>query len=123
MGGSGGPTGGPSKGLGGGGSDGALTGGPGGGENQCQLTFRTTLFGPVPGVANHLTAGEVLSVALTGPAFTQVGLFTAAGAQAGSIAGARQLMTLIACLQAGVPYSADVISAHGSAIIVQVRNA
>lgn len=120
MGGIGGEPIGPSKGLGGGG---AGSGGSDGNPDRCQLSFSTILFGPVPGVANQLSVGDVMRVTLTGPAFTQVGVFTSAGGQAGSIAGARQLPTLIACLQAGALYLADVVSVNGSNINIRVRNA
>ena len=123
MGGSGGPSNGTSRGLGGRGTGGSGSGGPPGGEDQCILSFQTTIFGPVPGVADHLSVGEVLTVVLTATPTSQVGVFTSALAQAGSIGGARQLPTLIGCLQNGVNYSADVISVNGSNVGIRVRNA
>ena len=42
---------------------GAGTGGKGG--KSCDFNFVTTIFGPVPGLANQLSVGDVLLVQLT----------------------------------------------------------
>ncbi|WP_298837728.1 hypothetical protein [uncultured Roseobacter sp.] len=121
MGGSGGPvdyTGG-GAGPGGGGGDGSD------GADECALSFETHLFSPVPGVADRLSTGDLLSIRVVGAAPAQVGVFapTLGGAQAGSVAGVRQLPQLIECLDSGVSYSGVVLSASGPNIRIRIENA
>jgi len=127
MGGSGGSgsyTGGGGSGAGGGGG-GVGGGGGASGANPCILILDTNLFGPVPGVADQLASGDPLEIRLAGTAPAQVGVFASSqgSAQVGSIAGLRQLPTLIECLANGVAYTGTVIAVNGPDIQIRIENA
>lgn len=112
---------------GGGSGSGGLGGGAGGagGVDACALSFETSLFSPVPGIADQLSAGDPLNIRMVGAAPAQVGVFapTVGGAQAGSVAGVRQLPQLIECLESGVGYSGVVLSVSGPNIRIRIDNA
>lgn len=112
----------PDGGSSGGGGQGA---GGSGGSDACALVLESQLFGPVPGVADALNVGDALDIRLVGNSPPQVGVFapTQGGAQAGSVAGMRQLPTLIDCLQQGVRYTGVVLSVNGSAVRIRIENA
>jgi len=104
----------------GGGSGGSGGGGGDPGADPCAISFQDDLYSPVPGVADRLTTGQVLSVRLT-PA-NSVGVFLDSGSQAGTLAGHVQLPTLIGCLEDGVEFAADIIDVtEGSAGRVRLR--
>jgi hypothetical protein len=102
-------------------------GGGGGGEraelglDPCILTEETILNSPNPAVVGSLKAGDVLTVNLERGPPVRVVLRTSAGQTAGSITGAK-LPQIIACLDAGVNYKAEVVSVRAGAVRVRVSN-
>lgn len=117
MGGSGGGSGYPSGGAG--------SGTGGGTGNDCEFEFSTTLFGPVPGIANQLSAGDVLDVRLAVDGESSaVGVFSPQldGQQVGTLAGSNRIPDMVACLNSGVEYIARVLSVNGSQVGLRVSN-
>lgn len=112
-----------------GGADGRKPGGGDGegggssGSNDCVFQFVARIHGPVPGVANLLNVGDLLTVVLIDGPPIQLGLLDESGQQVGSLAGQRELLRMLGCMQTGISYVAEVQSSIGSMISVQVRNA
>ncbi|MCF6506869.1 hypothetical protein E9549_05540 [Blastococcus sp. MG754426] len=95
--------------------------GAGDGGGDClDLRLSRWLEGPVPGVADHLPVGDVLTVQLQDGSPVIVALITAGGQIAGSVVPTGRLLT---CLRQGVPFLAHVRSAVGGAIQVEIRAA
>src|SRR4051794_10011176 len=95
--------------------------GSGGGAEDClSLRLSRWLEGPVPGVADRLNVGDVLSVELREGPPVIVALVAGDGADAGSIV---PIARLLGCLRDGVPFTAKVESASGGSIMVEVRAA
>lgn len=97
------------------------TGGAGSGVDPCVLVEETTLNSPVPATIGNLKAGDVLSVSLERGPPLRVVVRTASGLTAGSITGAK-LPQIIACLEAGVSYKAEVVAVKAAAVRVRVSN-
>lgn len=124
MGGSGGSGGYPTSGSGSGSGVGGTSGGDDGAGadvDPCAIRITVNLFGPVPGVADQLSVGDVLDVRRAGG--RAVGVFTRSGTRAGTIAGHAQLPTLLNCLYQGVIYAAEVIGASSGQIVLRVQQA
>jgi hypothetical protein len=96
-------------------------GGVSGGFDPCVLTEETTLNSPVPATVGALKPGDVLAVDLEQGPPLRVVVRTSAGLTAGSITSAK-LPQIIACLQAGVSYIAQVVSVRAAAVRVRVSN-
>ncbi len=94
----------------------------GGGVDPCVLTEETTLNSPVPAIVGALKPGDVLTVSLERGPPLRVVVRTSAGHTAGSITGAK-LPQIIACLEAGVDYNAQVVTVKAAADRVRVTNA
>lgn len=122
MGGSGG---GGSYPSGGAGSGRKPTGGGGGGAggeegSDCHFEFTTTIFGPVPHLVASLSVGSVLDVMLAG---RTLNLHDPSQRNqiVGTLAGATQIPSLVACINAGISYNATVTQVTGSRIVVKVK--
>lgn len=100
-------------------SVGYVSGGTGGRDEPCQaLRLDRALEAPVPVVVAALTPGDVLAVDLIEGPPTVVVLTDSAGQTAGSVIPTAQL---IECLRQGVQFEAEVVSASGGAVRVEVR--
>lgn len=106
-----------------GGDDGSKGHASGEEAKSCNLKIDTAIYSPVPEVADNLETGDILSVQLTGTKVVKVGVFTQDGECAGTIARAEKLEQLISCLQNDNEFLAEVTSANGSDIRIQVRTA
>lgn len=102
------------------GKGGGAGGGGGARPDACNIVEDTTLNSPVAGVIATLKVGNKMQVQVRLPR----GLIavTAAGAIAGSITCASMLQ-IIACIQNGHPFEADVVGLHGGACDVRVQPA
>jgi len=124
MGGSGGGSGnwggasGGSSGIGSG-SAGGSGGGGGNTGNDCPLSFKAALIGPVAGAC---AVGDVLQVIFhpTPPPGRIVCVHPLTGATVGAIGGIPGLAKLIECLRAGVSYEAQVTNILGGRVDVTV---
>lgn len=93
------------------------------GKDKCDLWFKTSLFSPVASVVESLSVGDQLDVIL----YTQnqtmsiVAQTQSTAEIAGTITGAQELGDLIACLQDGVIYVADVIGISGAVVDLTVK--
>ena len=98
-----------------------LTVGGGGAEDDCrQLQLTRWLQGLVPGVADQLTVGAILDVALHEGPPPVVALTTNAGEVAGSVV---PIGRLLECLRQGVRYVAEVRSGDPGAVLVDIQAA
>lgn len=110
-----------------GGNGGRPIGGAGGGglgpsSEDCNLTFEVNVFGPVPGVAEELSEGDLLDVSLSEDNGATVAVLDAQGRIAGTLAGSARIPKLVACIQQGNEYSAKVLKADGGDIRVIIEN-
>lgn len=92
----------------------------GGGEDCLSLRLSRWLEGPVPGVADRLGVGDVLRVELREGPPVIVALVTGDGADAGSIV---PIARLVGCLREGIRFAAEVKTASGGSILVEVEAA
>lgn len=97
-------------------------GGTGGEDDPCaRLRFDATLSSPEPAVVGLLVVGELLAVVLaTADGVRLVEVRTADGRLAGTLM--TNLPELLACLDRGVAYLAEVRSVAGGAVRVVVRS-
>lgn len=115
---SGGPTSSGKLGFGSGGGGGSSSD-----TGDCTIQFKARIHGPVPGLADNLNVGEMLNVVqIEGPP-VQLGLYNRFEERVGSLAGQRELIRILDCIEAGESYVAEVQSSSGPMIYVQVRNA
>lgn len=91
-----------------------------GGGDCLDLRLSRWLEGPVPGVADQLTVGDVLTVQLQDGSPVIVALVTAGGQIAGSVVPTGRLL---ACLRQGVLFLGHVRGAAGGAVQVEIRAA
>lgn len=111
-------------------TNGPLPGGPGSGSggsggakrrDECNLSFDTDVFGPVPSVAKKVSVDDELHIQLVQQGgHSSVGVLLPSGEQLGSIAGSNYLPALVRCLQNGVNYTAKVIAINGAQIIIRI---
>lgn len=120
MGGSGGGGGYSGGGGGGGGGSGGAGGGIVTGFDQCNLVVNATIHAPNSVHAGSLSVGSVLMVFLGGPNKRTIEVYNATGNLVGSLIGLTQAAQLIACIQAGTRYSAEVTQVHGGVFGVRV---
>lgn len=93
------------------------TGSGAGGDDCRSLRLDRALEAPVPGVADALSVGDVLNVVLhEGP--PPVVALNAPTGLAGSVV---PTLRLLDCLRRGVAFEAEVHSASGGAVRVEVR--
>ncbi len=90
--------------------------------DSCELEFEANVFGPVAGVADELSEGDMLAVSLTEDDTVKVVLQDSQGRTAGTLAGSARISKLVSCVQQGTEYSAEVISVDSGDIRVLVRN-
>jgi hypothetical protein len=95
-------------------------GSAGSGEDCWSLRLSRWVEGPVPGVADQLAVGDVLNVDLREGTPVIVALVNGDGADVGSIVPTARLL---GCLRDGVPFAAEIESASGGSIKVEVRAA
>jgi hypothetical protein len=90
--------------------------------DRCDIRFRTDLFSPVAIVASSLKVGDYLDIVLrTEGVVTSVAAVTQADQKvAGTLAGARQIGDLVACLQQGHRYEGKIVAISGSSITLQI---
>jgi hypothetical protein len=101
------------------GSSGPSIGGDGGNQDPCSaLRLERNLEAPVPGVADVLKVGDILSVQLRDGDPPAVALVTDTGALAGSVV---PTVRLLDCLRQGVPYKAEVQEAAAGIVHVEVK--
>lgn len=91
-----------------------------GDDDPCaSVRLERALEAPVPGVADSLAVGDLLSVVLDEGPPPVVALHTPSGVLAGSVV---PTMRLLECLRQAVPFSAEVTSVGGGgAVRVEVR--
>ena len=96
------------------------SGNNGDGSDCGDLAFLTTLASPNPDEVDSIDVGDVLSVALIEvDDVTVIGVLESGGAVIGSVVSGR-LAELLACLQQGVTYGAEVKSVDGGAVRVRI---
>ena len=89
------------------------------GEDPCSaLRLDRALEAPVPGIADALLVGEILSVELREGPPPVVALLSAGGELAGSVV---PTVRFLECLRQAVLFEAEVRSASGGAVQVEVR--
>lgn len=108
------------------GSSGALGAGGGGGgggtgTDPCAIVQDAPINSPKPAVVNALSVGDILDVVLTGVQPHRVlEVRTLAGLAAGSLTH-RGHLALIACIDQGNSYSAEVIQRSGGSVVVRIE--
>ena len=92
------------------------------GSEPCNIHFQTNLFSPVAAVVASLKVGDALDIELyTQGQSTSVAALTVNTRQvAGTLAGARQLGDLVACLRQGHQYQGEIVAIAGSTITINV---
>jgi hypothetical protein len=94
-------------------------GGRAGEQDPCASIHLTrTLEAPVPGVADLLAAGDVLTVQLDPGPPEVAAILQSDGSLAGSIV---PTVRLLECLRQGVAFEAEVQSADGGAVYLEIR--
>ncbi len=106
-----------------------VTGGPGrggggpGGNDPCAIIQQAPLNSPRPDVVGTLSAGDVLTVELNSSGTRPIlEVHTAAGAVAGSLTHTGHVQ-IIACIEAGHSYIAEVTGRSGGAVNLQISPA
>jgi len=101
----------------------APTGGGGGGENdKCAIVELTALNSPVAAVVSAISAMDILHIELETTPRKRVVAKTAAGLVAGAITSPK-LIDIIACLESGYSYEAEVKSVVGGRVDIEIRPA
>ena len=90
------------------------------GEDQCDITERTILSSPDPAVVERLEIGHVLTIELQTKDPVRLLAKSTDGATAGTITSKR-MPEIVACIQAGHGYDAEVLSVDGGRVEVMVR--
>jgi len=96
--------------------------GSGSGSDPCDIRFQTNLFSPIPAVVSSLKVGDVLDIELykQGEATSVAALTQTTRQVAGTLAGARQLGDLVACLRQDHQYQGEIVTIAGSAITLDI---
>ena len=89
-------------------------------DDRCAITERTVLNSPVPDVIADLQVGDILSLELETRPRNRVVVKTSSGQIAGGITSTR-LVDIIECLQKGIRYEAQILSAKSGRVEIEIR--
>ena len=97
-------------------------GGPVSGDDKCSIVEKTVLNSPVATAVAGLNVGDVLAIALETHPRKRVIARASNGQTAGAITSTH-LVEIIECLEGGFEYSAEVLSATGGRVEIEIAPA